>query len=99
MKYLVAVILTLSLSGCIGMSGLSPEYETAISCRAYASTLRILSNFKNKMTPKQIFTINKAIGVIAPVCISASKGFVGTDNLKDVRDAMTKMMNVHKELK
>jgi len=99
MKYLVAVVFSLSLSGCIGASGISPEYETAISCRAYASTLRLMAPFKKKMSATQILTVDKARAIISPVCKRASEGITGLDNLTAVRDAMTKMMIIQKEIK
>lgn len=93
------LIASVLLTGCIGLTNLSAQWETAISCQTYASTLRTLATFKKSMTPAQISAVGQAKLIASPICAGAKPEESGVKSLVALRDALQKMVVVQQEVK
>lgn len=91
----LAVVLAL-LAGC---STLNTEQEMAVSCRAYAATLNVLTPLKPKMNAAQVKSVDTAIAFAGPACRDAAAGKTTDELLAGVRAQLRTMLVVEKEIK
>ena len=91
----LAIVLVL-LAGC---ASLTTDQEMAVSCRAYAATLNILTPLKPRMSATQISSVDTAIAFAGPACRDAAAGKTSAELLTGIRAQLRTMLTVEKELK
>lgn len=97
-KKMLALWLTLAITGCGGLTGLSANAELFTACFSYARALEGLGPFKFKMKESQVANVRSVIRVVSPLC---KRGFVAEDTLGTlliVRDGLLSLNELQRKV-
>ncbi len=100
-RYVPIIAIFFLLAGCAGGTALSIEQQLAVSCRAYSSTLNMLSLYRPDMAPEQVASVEAVIAIARPTCAAAAGG--GVENpqnaLTQLRSGLRTLLILEQEIK
>ena len=77
-KYGVIFVLVLWLGGCQYIPGYNqpptPEVGLFLACKGYATSLRNIALFRQKLDVRQVELVENVISLVGPICRDAASG-------------------------
>ncbi len=80
-KYGVIFVLVLWLGGCqyvpnvsFGERSPTPEVGLFLACKGYATSLRNIALFRQKLDVRQVELVENVISLVGPICRDAASG-------------------------